>query len=248
MKGQDLTLSPSSRRRIMPPKGFLFSTAEAAIKKPGRKDIALVFSEAEAAVAGTFTTNSVKAAPVKICMKKIRTGRGQAIIVNSGNANACTGKQGLKDADEIISIIARQLGIQPSLTYICSTGVIGASLPMKRILPSLNVLVQRLGNDSFADVARAIMTTDTFPKTAVRRIKVGKAFGTVMGLCKGAGMIAPNMATMLCFILTDIAIEQKTLHRTLKSSVNKSFNRITIDGDMSTNDTVLMMANGILGN
>jgi glutamate N-acetyltransferase/amino-acid N-acetyltransferase len=230
------------------PKGFLFSVAEAAIKKPGRKDIALIISEVEANMAGAFTTNTVKAAPVKLCMKKIMSDRGRVIIVNSGNANACTGKQGTKDAKDIISLVSKQLGVKSSRIYPCSTGVIGTPMPMVRVLPAIPALIQNVGRSSFEDVAKAIMTTDTFPKMVTKKIRIGNTIGTISGICKGAGMIAPNMATMLCFILTDIAVEQKTLNKTLKSSVNKSFNRITIDGDMSTNDTVLMMANGVLGN
>lgn len=230
------------------PKGFFFSTAEAAIKKPGRKDIALIISEVEANIAGAFTTNTVKAAPVKLCMKKIQSGRGRVIVVNSGNANACTGTQGIKDANDIVSHISKQLGVKSSLIYPCSTGVIGTPMPIGRILPVIPALTENVGRSSFEDVAKAIMTTDTFPKIVTKKIKIGNATGTLSGICKGAGMIAPNMATMLCFILTDIAVEQKVLNKALKSSVNKSFNRITIDGDMSTNDTVLMMANGILGN
>jgi len=229
-------------------KGFLFSTAEAAIKKPGRKDIALIISEVEANSAGAFTTNTVKAAPVKICMNRIKSGKGRIIVVNSGNANACTGVQGTKDANDIISSISKQLGIKSSLVYPCSTGVIGTPMPMERIIPAIPTLIQDIGKSSFEDVARTIMTTDTFPKMVTKKMKIGSGTGTISGICKGAGMIAPNMATMLCFILTDIAVEQKTLEKTLKNSVVKSFNRITIDGDMSTNDTVLMMANGLLGN
>lgn len=230
------------------PKGFLFSTAEAAIKKPGRKDIALILSESGANIAGAFTTNTVKAAPVKICMQKIKSGKGKLIVVNSGNANACTGDQGTKDATNIISHLAKLLGVNSSLIYPCSTGVIGTPMPVGRILPSLTALAGDVGRSSFEDVAKAIMTTDTFPKIVTKKIKIGNMTGTLSGICKGAGMIAPNMATMLCFILTDIAVEQKALSKALKSSVSKSFNRITIDGDMSTNDTVLMMANGMLGN
>jgi glutamate N-acetyltransferase/amino-acid N-acetyltransferase len=230
------------------PKGFLFSTAEAAIKKPGRKDIAVIFSETEANIAGTFTTNMVKAAPVKMCMRRMRSGRGQAIIVNSGNANACTGKQGLRDAGEIVSALARQIGIRSSLVFPCSTGVIGTPLPMERIRPSISALADGLGHSSLDDVARAIMTTDTFPKIIHKRVRIGSRTGTISGICKGAGMIAPNMATMLCFIITDIAVDRKTLAYLVKDSVAKSFNRITIDGDMSTNDTLLLMSNGLVGN
>lgn len=233
---------------IKTPKGFLFSTAEAAIKKPGRRDIALIFSEVPSEITGTFTTNTVKAAPVRICMQKIKNGIGQAIVVNSGNANACTGKQGIKDANAIISNIAKQLKISSALIYPCSTGVIGMPMPVQRILPAAKILADNLGSNSFEDIAGAIMTTDTFPKITSRRLKVDGKAGTISGICKGAGMIAPNMATMLCFIITDIAIEPKTMTSMLKKSVMKSFNRITIDGDMSTNDTVLFMANGMLGN
>jgi len=229
-------------------KGFLFSTVEAAIKKPGRKDMALIVSAVEADIAGTFTTNAVKAAPVRVCMKKISSGTGQAIVVNSGNANACTGRQGMKDADEIIRSIARETGIDNRHIYISSTGVIGTPLPMDRIRPALKHLAGKIGLSSLDDVAKTIMTTDTFPKKVIKRVKIGDTIGTIAGICKGAGMIAPNMATMLCYILTDLAIEKKALSAILTKSVNKSFNRITIDGDMSTNDTVIMMANGLAAN
>lgn len=230
------------------PEGFLFSVGEAAIKKPGRKDIVLIYSETEANIAGAFTTNRVKAAPVKLAMEKIASGRGQAIIVNSGNANACTGKKGMKDAAETASLTAKSLKINPSLVYVCSTGVIGTPMPMEKIKAAIPVLTANLGRLSLRDAASAIMTTDTFPKVISKKVQIRNRTGTIAGICKGAGMIAPNMATMLCFILTDIAVEKRTLNNALKDSVRKSFNRITIDGDMSTNDTALIMANGMLGN
>ena len=230
------------------PEGFLFSVAEAAVKKPGRKDIALIVSEVDATIAGTFTTNTVKAAPVRLCMQNIKSGRGRAIVVNSGNANACTGAQGLKDAGKIASHISHYLGVKPSLSYVCSTGVIGVPLPMERIAPALGILRENAGDYSLLDVAKAIMTTDTFPKITSQQVAIGKKTGVIAGICKGAGMIQPHMATMLCFIITDIAVERKALQALLKDSVRRSFNRITIDGDMSTNDTVLLMANGMLGN
>ncbi len=238
----------NKKTSVSAPKGFLFSTIEAAIKKPGRKDLALIFSQTEANIAGAFTTNKVKAAPVILDMKRIKSGRGRAIIINSGNANACTGKQGLRDASEMAERIARCLHIKPSLVYVSSTGVIGAPMPMDRIASGIPGLVDGLGQASLEDIAAAIMTTDTFFKTVSKRVRIGAQTGTMAGICKGAGMICPNMATMLCFILTDIAVDQKTLNRTLQEGVKKSFNRLTIDGDMSTNDTVLIMANGILGN
>jgi len=232
----------------MIPKGFLFSTVEAAIKKPGRKDLALIYSEAEANTAGMFTSNKVKAAPVKLDMKKIRTGRGQAIIVNSGNANACTGKKGMEDAFEMTRLVALRLKMKSSLVYVCSTGVIGTPMPMDRIRAKISGLMENFGKSAIEDVAAAIMTTDTFPKILRKKVRIGSKVGNIAGICKGAGMICPHMATMLCFIMTDISVNQQTLNRALKDSVKKSFNRITIDGDMSTNDTVLIMANGMIGN
>ena len=233
---------------IKTPKGFLFSTVEAAIKKPGRKDLALIYSEVEAGIACTFTTNKVKAAPVKLDIKKIRSGKGQAIVINSGNANACTGKKGMKDAVEMVSLVAKRLNIKPSLVYVCSTGVIGIPMPMERIRPKISELADNLGRATIEDVAEAIMTTDRFPKIVKKKVKMGNKVGSIAGICKGAGMIWPDMATMLCFIVTDVAVKQKTLHKVLNDAVKKSFNRITIDGDRSTNDTALIIANGMLGN
>lgn len=232
----------------MIPEGFIFSTVEAAIKKPGRKDLALIYSEVEASIAGTFTTNKVKAAPVKLDIKKIRSGKGQAIVINSGNANACTGKKGMKDAADMVSLVAKRLNIKPSLVYVCSTGVIGTPMPIERIRPKISELADNLGRATIEDVAEAIMTTDRFPKIVKKKVKMGNKVGSIVGICKGAGMIWPDMATMLCFIVTDVAVKQKTLHKVLNDAVKKSFNRITIDGDRSTNDTALIIANGMLGN
>ena len=232
----------------MLPKGFLFSTAEAAIKKPGRKDLGLIYSQAEANMAGTFTTNKVKAAPVMLDMKRIKSGKGRAIIVNSGNANACTGKGGMEDALLMTDLVARGLRTTPSAVYVCSTGVIGTPMPMDRIQVKIPELVSSIGRSALGDIAQAMMTTDTFPKIVKKRVKVGNRTGSIAGICKGAGMICPHMATMLCFVMTDIAVSQKTLARILHDAVKLSFNRLTVDGDMSTNDTALVMANGILGN
>lgn len=232
----------------MIPKGFLFSTAEAAIKKPGRKDIALIYSEKEAVMAGMFTTNKVKAAPVLLDTKRIRSGKGQAVIVNSGNANACTGKQGMTDALEMTSLTAKELKLKQNLVYVCSTGVIGTPMPMKRVTQGISGLISNLGKDTINDVAAAIMTTDTFPKVVSKKVKLGNKTATITGICKGAGMICPNMATMLCFIMTDANLSRPALDAALRKAVQLSFNRITIDGDMSTNDTVLIIANGLAGN
>ncbi len=236
------------RARGTLPKGYLFSAAAAAIKKPGRKDLALIFSEQEALMAGMFTTNRVKAAPVRLDMKRIRSGRGQAIIVNSGNANACTGAQGAKDAAELSESVAASRGLKPNMVYVCSTGVIGKPLPMERIRPKIAELSKGLGKSTIDDVAAAIMTTDSFPKVVLRAVRVAGATVRIAGICKGAGMICPNMATMLCFILSDAAITRRALDAALRDAVAGSFNRITVDGDRSTNDTVLLMANGLAGN
>jgi len=232
----------------MIPKGFLFSAVEAAIKKPGRKDLALIYSETESNIAGAFTTNTVKAAPVCVDISKIESGKGQAIIINSGNANACTGKKGMRDAMEMTRLVAQGLKLKPSRVYISSTGVIGSPLPMERIRTGMHDLLAGLGKFSIHDVAHAIMTTDTFPKVISRTVEMHGKTGTITGICKGAGMICPHMATMLCFLMTDIAVNQRTLDKALRDAVKRSFNRITVDGDMSTNDTVLIMANGMLGN
>ena len=239
---------PVDDKKNAVPRGFQFSAVEAAIKKPGRKDLALIFSERTAVMAGMFTTSSVKAAPVKLDMKLIKNGAGQAVIINSGNANACTGAQGMIDAAEMGRLVAAAKGLKNGDVYVCSTGVIGTPMPMDRIRPGIDALVRGLGQASINDVAAAIMTTDTFPKIVAKKKKVGGRMVTVTGICKGAGMIQPNMATMLAFIVTDAAIEKSALDTALRQAVSRSFNRITIDGDMSTNDTVLLMANGVAGN
>ncbi|HXX57655.1 MAG TPA: bifunctional glutamate N-acetyltransferase/amino-acid acetyltransferase ArgJ [Thermodesulfovibrionales bacterium] len=236
------------KENAMTPKGYLFSAAEAAIKKPGRKDLALIFSEQEAVMSGNFTTNRVKAAPVKLDMKRIRSGRGRAIVVNSGNANACRGEEGMRDALEMTELVSCALGINMKGVYVCSTGVIGTPLPMGRIRPVIPKLTKGLGKSTVDDVAAAIMTTDTFPKVVSRRLKLADRTVTITGLCKGAGMISPLMATMLCFILTDARIARSALDAALSLAVRESFNKITIDGDRSTNDTVLVMANGMARN
>jgi len=232
----------------MLPKGFLLGTEEAAIKKPGRKDLALVYSETDAAIAGVFTTNKVKGAPVKLDLERIRSGKGRAIIANSGNANVCTGRQGMKDAMEVARIAARGLGIEENLVYVCSTGVIGTPMPMDRIRPAIKKLSAGMGKAGLEEAARAIMTTDTFPKFISKNLRLGGKAVRISAFAKGAGMIQPNMATMLCFIMTDAAVGKTLLKRMLSDAAEKSFNRISVDGDTSTSDTVLMMANGRAGN
>jgi glutamate N-acetyltransferase/amino-acid N-acetyltransferase len=230
------------------PKGFRLSVASAGIKEPGRPDMALLSCDGEGAAAGTFTTNRVKAAPVKLTMKRLRTGRLGAVVVNSGNANACTGARGMRDAEETAFLVAGGLGVPENRVAVCSTGVIGVPLPMSRIRPALASLTGGLGTASLRDAAEAIMTTDTFPKFISRKVRVGGRQGVISAIAKGAGMIEPSMATMLCFVMTDVAVESGALKAGLREAVEGSFNRITVDGHRSTNDTVLALSGGGLGN
>ena len=229
-------------------KGFQFSAVEAAIKKPGRKDLALVFSEASATACAMFTVNAVKAAPVLLSMEHIKHGAVEAVIINSGNANACTGEQGMIVARETAQLVADGLGIAVQAVQVSSTGVIGVPMPMKRIRDAIPSLLEGLSTGTLDDVAEAIMTTDTFPKMEARGAQVNGVNYTVAGIAKGSGMIMPNMATMLSFIISDAAVDPLFLDKSFRKAVNTSFNSITVDGDMSTNDTCLIMANGMAGN
>lgn len=228
--------------------GFSFSTVEAAIKKAGRKDLALIYSEVSATAAAVFTTSSVQAAPVLVSREHIAGGSAQALVVNSGNANACTGEPGMLVARETALLIANGLGIDAAAVQVCSTGVIGVQMPMGRIRTAIPDLIDGLSSGTLDDIAQAIMTTDTFPKMEARSGQAGGVSYTVAGIAKGAGMIMPNMATMLSFIITDAAVEPKFLQSSFRNGVDRSFNVITVDGDMSTNDTCLIMANGMAGN
>jgi len=229
------------------PKGFKFSAVEAAVKKPGRLDFALIYSETPAVAAAVFTTNKVVAAPVILSKERMSAGRCQALVVNSGNANACTGECGMSAARETTRLVAEQLGVAAELIQVCSTGVIGVPLPMERIGAAVPALVAGLGQSTLDDLAAAIMTTDTFPKTAARNGVVNGVAYTIAGTAKGAGMIMPNMATMLAFIITDAAVDPLWLRQVFAVAADHSFNAITIDGDTSTNDTALIMANGAAG-
>jgi glutamate N-acetyltransferase/amino-acid N-acetyltransferase len=224
--------------------GFLFSGISAGIKKDGRRDLGLIYSEIPAQVAGLFTTNAVKAAPVQLDMKRIRGGLCQAVLVNSGNANACTGMAGLRNAQAVSKGIAKALRIGESRVLVSSTGVIGAPLPVKKIAEGIPELLQTLSPDGFMKTVEAIMTTDTFPKVEVATCRIGGKQVKLCGMIKGAGMICPNVATMLSFLMTNASIPSPLLQRMLKKVSEGSYNRITIDGDTSTNDTVLLLANG----
>jgi glutamate N-acetyltransferase / amino-acid N-acetyltransferase len=229
-------------------KGFRFSAVEAAIKKPGRLDLALIFSDVPANVAAVFTTNKVQAAPVIISRARAKNGLGRALLVNSGNANACTGEQGMADALGCGRRAAEALGLPDEELLIASTGVIGQKLPMERFRVAIQPLVDGLDGGTLEQVASAIMTTDTFAKLERRTGEAGGISYQIEGVAKGAGMIQPNMATMLSFMVTDAAIHPALLRTAFADAVAGSFNSITVDGDMSTNDTALIIANGAAGN
>ena len=229
-------------------KGFSAAAVQAGIRYPDRMDLGLIYSEVPAVTAGVFTTNQVKAAPVILDMERLRQGRAQAILVNSGNANACTGAQGMKIAQETGAMAADALGIDEELILVASTGVIGEQLDPEPFSQAVPRLVSKVSADSFNDLARAIMTTDTVPKTSSATIKIDDTEVRLLGVAKGSGMIMPNMATMLCFVVTDAQIVFPVLNDAVKTGVEQSFNRITVDGDTSTNDMVLVMANGAAGN
>ncbi|MGC9941209.1 MAG: bifunctional glutamate N-acetyltransferase/amino-acid acetyltransferase ArgJ [Verrucomicrobiota bacterium] len=260
---------------IIAPAGFKASGVFCDIKKLGtgkgsnkgqKRDLALIVSETPATVAGMFTTNQVCAAPVKVCVERVRKGVAQVVVVNSGNANACTGKQGLADAREMTSFTEQALNIPAGLSLVGSTGRIGVTMPMDNVRAGIIEAVTLLGSaaENAERAVEAIMTSDTRPKQVAIEFKLGEKTVRIGGICKGAGMIQPGMsptgarpatmphgglhATMLCFVTTDASIDQKILQLALNEAVANSFNRITVDGDMSTNDTVLVLANGLAGN
>ena len=225
--------------------GFIAGAIAAGVKVKDKKDLALIYSETPACVAGVFTTNAVQAAPVLLDKERILSGHAQAIVANSGNANACTGTQGMEDARAMARSAAKALGIDEDSVLVASTGVIGQPINISAIEGALPTLAGQLGPAGLSEVAQAIMTTDTFPKALSKKVLLeGKSF-TVAAVAKGAGMIRPDMATMLCFVCTDMGAAPELLQEALKKAVAKSFNTITVDGDMSTNDTVLVLANGL---
>jgi glutamate N-acetyltransferase / amino-acid N-acetyltransferase len=228
--------------------GFKAAGLAAGIKKHGGLDLALMVADGPATAAGVFTKNRVKAAPVLLCQRRLRSGQAQAILVNSGNANACNGPRGQEDARDLTREAAGLLGIPAATVLPASTGVIGQLLPADRIRAALPDLVARLRPEGLPEVAEAIMTTDTRPKTAVIKEKIWGKQVTLAGLAKGAGMIHPDMATLLAFVFTDAAVSAPVLKQLLKQAADRSFNRISIDGDTSTNDTLLLLASGRAGN
>ncbi|MDA8126087.1 MAG: bifunctional glutamate N-acetyltransferase/amino-acid acetyltransferase ArgJ [Deltaproteobacteria bacterium] len=228
--------------------GFSANGIHAGIKADGRPDLALLYSTRPAKIAGVFTTNCFKAAPVLLDQQRIKKGLAQAVIVNSGCANAATGEEGFADALAVSKSASQALGIADDLVMVASTGVIGHRFPLPKIENSMPRLVTGLREEGIADAEAGIMTTDRFPKIALRKGRFGNREVTLCGIAKGAGMIEPNMATMLAFVMTDADIEGEALDAVFRRSVAKSFNAITVDGCMSTNDTALILANGVAGN
>ena len=231
--------------------GFEAAAAAAQIKYEGRTDMALIYSSVPCVAAGTFTTNVVKAAPVKWDQKIVKQGGAvQAIIVNSGFANACTGEEGMQYCEETAQTAAEVFGIQKEQVLVSSTGVIGKQLPMEKIQAGIHMLAQAKGNDKLcgAEAAEAILTTDTHKKEAAVQLEIGGKTVTIGAMAKGSGMIHPNMCTMLSFLVTDAVIEKEVLQKVLSEDVEETYNMISVDGDTSTNDTVLFLANGLAQN
>ncbi len=229
-------------------KGFSSAAVAAGIRYSDRLDLGLIYSNTPAVTAGVFTTNQVKAAPVIIDMDRLKQGRAQAILVNSGCANACTGTQGMEAALATSALLSSRLGISDEMVLLSSTGVIGEQMNVGAFRSSMDSLVAGLDEGKFEEVAHAIMTTDTVPKTAYRTVAIGEHEVKLMGMAKGAGMIMPNMATMLSFVVTDAQISFPELQGALRQATARTFNRITVDGDTSTNDMVIAMANGAASN
>lgn len=232
---------------LLAAEGFVAAAGEAGIKPEGL-DLMILHSRLPAAAAATITSNRFRAAPTYVTERHVADGSARTIIANSGNANAATGARGMRNAERMAELAAAHTGVKVSEVLVCSTGRIGVQLPIERIEAAVPELCRGLNRDCAHDAARAIMTTDTVPKECAVGLEVGGRPAHIGAICKGAGMIYPNMATMLCFIATDVAIAPELLRRALRRAVERSFNCISVDGDMSTNDTVIVLANGHAGN
>jgi len=235
---------------IVGPKGFLAAGLHCGIKKSGKNDLALLVCPAGAKAAALFTTNRIVSSSVTVCKRHIKAGSIEGVVVNSGNANACTGKAGLKNAAAMCNKLADEIETKPGNILIASTGIIGKELPIKKVISGIAKAVKKLGSSASAglDFAEAIMTTDTKVKQAVRQIEISSKKAAIAGVVKGAGMIGPNMATTLCFITTDAAITKSLLKDALKAAVDGSLNKLTVDCHQSTNDTAMILASALAGN
>lgn len=234
---------------FIPVPGFKASGVYSGVKKnTSKKDLSIIYSEKEAVSAAVFTTNTVKAAPVHINMENVKNDNTQAIVINSGNANACTGKKGFEDAESMLLTTAQKLDLSPNEVLVASTGIIGVLMPMDKILPGIEKAASILSSTGFEDAAKGILTTDSSAKTVSIEFTLDDKPVVISGMAKGSGMIHPNMATMLGFILTDASISKEILQKALRDSVEDSFNMISVDGDTSTNDMVIILANGAADN
>jgi glutamate N-acetyltransferase/amino-acid N-acetyltransferase len=241
-----MKVAVETRPIIIP--GFRFSGVACGIKPSGKKDVALIVSDIPATAVAAFTTNQVKAAPVLVGQHRIKSGRLQAIVVNSGNANASTAQPGLRFARDTCILVGQTLGISESQVFPSSTGKIGVLPPWEKMSAGIRAASKALSPKGFWQALAGIMTTDAFPKAAVRQVLLDGRTVTIAGMAKGAGMINPNMATMLCYVLTDASVERLVLQRILDECLPETFNAISVDGDTSTNDTLLILANGLADN
>ncbi|ADK15213.1 MULTISPECIES: bifunctional glutamate N-acetyltransferase/amino-acid acetyltransferase ArgJ [Clostridium] len=233
---------------VTSPKGFVSAGISCGIKKRNSKDLALIKSISPCNSAGVYTKNIVKGAPLIVTKKHLENKKAQAVIANSGNANTCTGEEGLKNAEEMCEYVARELKIEKEDVLVASTGIIGVKLNIEAIKNAVPDLVKKLDKDGYKDASKAIMTTDTFQKTIAIKLELGGKTVTIGVMAKGSGMIHPNMGTMLSFITTDVNIDPDLLDKALKESVRISYNRVSVDGDTSTNDMVVILANGLAEN
>lgn len=233
---------------ITAPQGFKAAGVKAGLKKSGKLDLAIIYSETPANAAAVFTTNTMAAAPVIVSRRAVAEGTISAVVVNSGCANACTGPQGLIDAQAMAHMTAELLGLKDQEVIVASTGIIGVTLKMDKINTGIKQAVDQLDKNGYESATSAILTTDTFPKSCAYEFELGGVPVRIGGIAKGSGMIHPNMATMLCFITTDAAISSTVLKQALTEAVNLSFNMISVDGDSSTNDMTSVLANGLAGN
>ena len=230
------------------PQGFTAAGVRAGIKKNGNLDVAMIYTEKEAAVAGVFTQNLVAAAPVRVSKVVVGTGSAHAIVANAGCANACTGEQGLRDAEKMAELAAKELNCRSDDVIVASTGVIGVNLPMDKLEVGIKKAAAELSTEGSVNAGNAIITTDTYSKACATEIEIGGKEIRFGAIAKGSGMIQPNMATMLCFITTDLNIDQKLLQNALSEIVQVTFNMVTVDNDTSTNDMVIILANGAAEN
>jgi len=235
---------------ITAPRGFLAAGQHCGIKETGKPDLGLISCPAGATAAAVFTTNKIVAAPVTISKQHLKSRTIYGVIVNSGNANACTGQKGLSDAIKMCRSAAKQMSVDPHQILVASTGIIGRALPIAKIMDGIKKASEKLSDSASAGLSfsKAIMTTDTKPKQAIGRLKISGKRITIAAAVKGAGMIAPNMATTLCFITTDIAISKALLQKALKDAIGNSLNKLTVDGHQSTNDTAIILASGLAAN